>query len=184
MQRFKVGDVVLILPRFAHLYPKNSGVVSAVKRDPFRSMFNEYIAAFDDGSSASIFEFQLVEDGLEYRNLIAELVFDSHQQEDGARSQIVAAERLIILQTETVDIDLRMQSDNVLIMIAGQILERRPFQPAASAEISLRRDNVLLATTISDNLGAFKLSTVLKGPYYIQALIPSKAWRITGMFAI
>jgi hypothetical protein len=59
--RFKMADRILILPRFARLYPDDSGVVVAVKIDPFREKFNEYTVQFADGSTANIFEFQLVE---------------------------------------------------------------------------------------------------------------------------
>ena len=61
MQRFKIGDRVVVLPRFAHLYPTYPGVVKEVKLDPFRSIFNEYKIEFSDGSTAEVFEFQLRE---------------------------------------------------------------------------------------------------------------------------
>ncbi len=66
MQRFKIGDRVRLLPRFAHLYQstpedKTSGVVIEVKLDPFRAMFNEYTIEFPDGSTVSVFEFQVRE---------------------------------------------------------------------------------------------------------------------------
>ena len=63
MHRFNTGDAVLILQRFAHLYPNDFGVIVAVKIDPYRSAFNEYAVKFPDGSTASLFEFQLVEEG-------------------------------------------------------------------------------------------------------------------------
>src|SRR5207244_12207724 len=46
MERFKPGDAVFILPKFAHLYPRHSAVITAVKLDPFRPMFNEYAFQF------------------------------------------------------------------------------------------------------------------------------------------
>jgi len=61
MQGFKVGDQVVILPRFADLYQSNSGVVIEVKLDPFRPMFNEYKLEFSDSSTANVFEFQVRE---------------------------------------------------------------------------------------------------------------------------
>ena len=61
MQRFNIGDRVVVLPRFAHLYPSSAGVVIEVKLDPFRPMFNEYKIEFGDGSMASLFEFQIRE---------------------------------------------------------------------------------------------------------------------------
>ncbi|PYS00409.1 MAG: hypothetical protein DMG15_03375 [Acidobacteria bacterium] len=61
MQRFKIGDAVLILPRYAHLYASDSGVIVAVIPDPFRPAFNEYTVEFSDGSKANLFEFQIRE---------------------------------------------------------------------------------------------------------------------------
>ena len=59
MQQFQIGDRVVVLPRFAHLYSGNTAVVLEVKLDPFRAMFNEYKIEFPDGSTAGVFEFQI-----------------------------------------------------------------------------------------------------------------------------
>jgi len=59
VERFKIGDCVLILPRYAHLYASDSGVIVAGLPDPFRSAFNEYTVEFPDGSTANLFEFQI-----------------------------------------------------------------------------------------------------------------------------
>ena len=61
MQHFKIGDRVVLLPRFARLYQNTPGVVIEVKIDPFRDMFNEYMIEFPDGSTVSVFEFQVRE---------------------------------------------------------------------------------------------------------------------------
>ena len=61
MQRFKVDDRVVVLPRFAHLYPREVGVVMGVELDPYRPMFNEYKIQFPDGSIANLFQFQIRE---------------------------------------------------------------------------------------------------------------------------
>ena len=59
MQQFQIGDRVVVLPRFSHLYPGSTAVVLEVKLDPFRVMFNEYKIEFPDGSTAGVFEFQI-----------------------------------------------------------------------------------------------------------------------------
>jgi hypothetical protein len=59
MERFEIGDRVVVLPRFAHLYPNDRGVVTEIKLDRFRSAFNEYKIEFPDGSTADLFEFQI-----------------------------------------------------------------------------------------------------------------------------
>ena len=59
MQQFQIGDRVVVLPRFEHLYPDSTAVVIEVRLDPFRAMFNEYKIQFADGATAGMFEFQL-----------------------------------------------------------------------------------------------------------------------------
>src|SRR6267378_2223177 len=75
--RFKPNDAVFILPRYANLYPGHSAIVTGATADPFRTMFNEYTVEFVDRSSANLFEFQIIEDVLNYTTFIASLVFDS-----------------------------------------------------------------------------------------------------------
>src|SRR6266436_202735 len=77
--RFKPYDAVFILPRYSHLYPGHSAVVTGVSADPFRPMFNEYALEFPDRSSARLFEFQIIEDVLNFTTFIASLVFDSRE---------------------------------------------------------------------------------------------------------
>jgi hypothetical protein len=60
MQRYEIGNQVVVLPRFAHLYGSATGVVIGVELDSFRSAFNAYTIEFADGSTAELFEFQLV----------------------------------------------------------------------------------------------------------------------------
>jgi hypothetical protein len=184
MQRFKTGDPIIILPRFAHLYPTSSGVVMNVKPDPFRPMFNEYTIKLDDGSTASVFEFQLIEDGLKYQNFIASLVFDSHQQSGAAQVRGQAADRHIILQTQSMDIDMKIRPAQNQSSIIGQILERSSPRLAAQAEVSLLKDNVALMATVADSTGTFKFSAVPRGPLNIQVVIRANLWRILGMFSI
>ena len=74
MGRFKVGDPVLVLPRFAHLFSINTGVVTGVNADPFRPMFNEYTLKLDDGTIVNVFEFQSIEERLKYQTFIAALI--------------------------------------------------------------------------------------------------------------
>jgi len=57
--QYEIGDRVVVLQRFAHLYGSATGVVTGVKLDSFRSAFNEYKIEFADGSTASLFQFQL-----------------------------------------------------------------------------------------------------------------------------
>ena len=54
------ANPALILPRFAHLYPTDSGVIVTSKPDPRRYAFNAYTVRFTDGSTHNLFEFKPV----------------------------------------------------------------------------------------------------------------------------
>jgi hypothetical protein len=184
MQRFKVGDSVLVLPRFAHLFSKSTGVVTAVHPDPFRPMFNEYKLQLDDETIASVFEFQLIEDELNYQTFIATLVFDSELHSGAGLTSGPSNDRHLVFQTQSMDIDMKIKRDHHQSSIIGQIFERSSPRLAAQAEISLLKDNAVWTTAISDNTGAFRFPCVPHGPLNVQILIRANQWRILGMFSV
>src|SRR5262245_9216019 len=142
--RFKVGDAVLVLPRFAHLFSKTTGVIAAVKSDPFRPMFNEYTLKLDDETIANVFEFQLIEDESNYQTFTASLIFDSELDSGTDLGLGPSTDRHVVLQTPPMDIDMKITCDHLQASITGQILERSSPRLAAQAEISLLKDNVVL----------------------------------------
>jgi len=184
MQRFNIGDPVLILPKFAHLYPGTSGTVVNTKSDPFRPMFNEYTVSFDDGSTADLFEFQILEDGLNYKTLMAVLTFDS--QQNFATSQMPGEDsgRQIILQTSAVDINMTIQLNKFRAAIIGHILEKSSTNLVNGADVRLLKESVPIHATISDNAGVFKFSGVSRGPLNILVVFPTTSLRIFASFSI
>src|SRR5262245_21791469 len=109
MQRFKFDDRVLILPKFAHLYPAVRGTVRAVKPDPLRSVFNEYTVEFTYGVKANIFEFQMMEDLPSYITLIANVAFDSSLQMAQTSARGKSDGTHIVLNVNEFDVDLKIQ---------------------------------------------------------------------------
>jgi len=184
MQRFNVGDPVLVLPRFAHLFPTNTGVVTAVNADPFRPMFNEYALKLDDGTAASVFEFQLIEDGLKYQTFVAALIFDSDVHSALNQMRGAVTDGRLVFQTTSMDIDMKIKRDQNHASIIGQILERSSPRLVAHAEISLMKDNVVLSAAIADNTGTFSFPSVPRGPLNVQILLRANQWRILGMFSV
>ena len=183
MQRFKVGDPVLVLPRFAHLFPTSTGVVVEVSPDPFRPMFNEYALKLHDETAVSVFEFQLIEDGLEYQTSIASLIFDSDVPSGTGPMPGTSTDRHIVFQTPSMDIDIKMQRDQHYMSINGAILERSSPRLVAQAEVSLLRDNVALTSAVTDKAGTFSFSSVPRGPLNLQVVIRPNRSRILGMFS-
>src|SRR5437667_8009800 len=124
MQRFKKGDPVLILPRFAHLYPDSSGMVIAIKEDPFRSMFTSYILRFSDRSTGNLFEFQIIENPPNYTTMPAVVAFDSRQHSPQMHMRGQGTGRHIVLQTRGYDVHLKCHASKTRASIMGQVLER------------------------------------------------------------
>jgi len=185
MQRFKPDDRVLILPKFAHLYPGFRGIVRAVKVDSLRSVFNEYTVEFTYGEKANIFEFQLLEDLPIYVTLIASVAFDSSLQmaQTNARGQTAGSH--IVLNVNDFDVDLKIQHSKTMeASILGQVLERGTSTLVEKLEVQLMRESVPIMTTRGDQNGVFKFNDVPIGPLNILATMPQRLLRIFGAFAI
>src|SRR5690242_2049693 len=185
MQRFKSDDRVLILPKFAHLYPAFSGIVRAVKLDSLRSVFNEYTVEFTYGKTANIFEFQLLEDLPSYVTLIANVAFDSSLQmaQTSARGQSAGAH--IVLNVNEFDVDLKIrQSKTMEASILGQVLERGTSTLIEKLEVELMRESIPVMATRGDQNGVFKFNHVPIGPLNVLATMPQRLMRIFGAFAI
>jgi hypothetical protein len=183
MERFKVGDPVLVLPRFAHLFPASTGVVTAVNPDPFRSMFNEYALKLNDETPATVFEFQLIEDGVEYQTSIASLIFDRDVHSETSPMRGASTDRHIVFQTPSVEIDIKIIRDQHYASISGAVVECSSPRLVSEAEVSLLRDNVALTAAVTNKAGTFSFSSVPRGPLNIQVLIRSNLTRILGMFS-
>jgi hypothetical protein len=184
MQRFSSGDPVLILPKFSHLYPGGSGVVTRVKLNAFRPMFNEYAIEFADGSTDNLFEFQILENSPAYQTFIANNVFDSYLQPSLTQFRGHTTDRHVVLQTDAVDIDLKIAVTRSQATIVGQVLERGTSQMLGGAEITVMQDSNPIDVTVTDKFGAFKFTSIPVGPLNIQVLSPTKLWRILGTLSV
>jgi hypothetical protein len=185
MQRFGVGDNVLVLPKFGHLYPANGGVVAGVQLDPFHAMFNEYTIRFADGSSAGIFEFQLLENDLECTTQMAvALAFDSPPRSPITGMRGPVQERRIILQTDDFDIDIKLRVNRFGASLIGQLLGRETTDLVKHSEIRLMKDNVSFATATSDGVGAFMFQVIPRGSLNILINVPGRSLRILGALSV
>jgi hypothetical protein len=183
MQRFKPGDHILILPKFAHLYPGNAAVVIQAESDPFRAMFNDYMVQFADGSSAHVFEFQIIDDLPKYTTLIAVLAYDSHHPTAG-KEHGPKPHRQLLLQTPPFDLDIKILAGKSTASIVGQVLERRTSHVLKPVEVSLMNEGSPLERITSDKAGLFTFSGVRRGPTNILAVIPKHLARILGEISI
>jgi hypothetical protein len=185
MLRFKPNDAVFILPRYSHLYPGHSAVVTGATADPYRPWFNEYALEFPDRSSARLFEFQIIEDVLNYTTFIASLVFDSREHPVmTVVTRGLPSGRQIILQTPGFDLDMRIHATKSRATVMGQVLERGTTSLLKDLEVRLLKQSMPITTVISDSLGAFKFSNVPHGTFNILVVIPQHLARVLGTFSI
>jgi hypothetical protein len=184
MLRFKPDDAVFILPKYAHLYPGHSGVVTRAIADSFRPLFNEYVLEFADRSSDKVFEFQIIEDLLDYRTFFASLVFDSQEHPDTQGARGLPSGRQIVLQTPRFDLVMRSEVTNSRASTMGQVLERGTKSLLKGLEVRLMKESVPIITTMSDNVGMFKFSNTPRGTFNILVVIPQHSSRILGAFLI
>ncbi len=182
MQRFDIGDPIVILPRFADLYPVYRGTVTGMKSDPFRPAFTEYTIQFPDGSTTNLFEFQILEAEPNCETFLAAFVLDSHQDGATAEHRGQTPDRRIILQTQTIDIDMKIEARQREASIIGQILERETTNFVSRAVVTLMRDNIPITSTTTDNAGTFRFAAIGRGALNIQVVIRADSSRILGAF--
>jgi hypothetical protein len=183
MQSLKPGDRVLILPKFAHLFPANTAVVVSVNLNRSRPMLNEYTVEFPDGSSAKVFEFQIIEDLQSYTTAVARVIFDSRRQQADTQTRGAPGFQ-IILQTPQFDVDMTIRTTESRASIIGQILDRSTKALLNNVDVRLMRDGTHLSSTTSDAMGMFKFADVSRGTLNILAVIPPASTRILGAFSV
>lgn len=186
MRRFKQGDSVFVLPKFAHLYPGDSGMVRSVRIDPFRSVFNSYEVEFAGGAAATVFEFQIVENLENYRTVIGTVVFDSRRQmaDTKARGRVTSAQIVFEADGFDLDITLRPGPYSADYSIIGQILEKSSARLLKNIEVSIMREGMPISTATSDHNGVFQFSNVPSGPLNILVTIPQHSIRFFAAFTI
>jgi len=184
MKRFKPNDVVFILPRYVPLYPGHSAVVTGVTADPFNPMFNEYALEFPDRSRANLFEFQIIEDLLNYTTFIASLVFDNREHPAPPGTRGLSSGRQVILQTPGYDLDMTIHTTKSRASALGQILERGTNNLLKDLEVRLMKETMPTATAVSDSHGVFEFSDCPRGSLHILVVIPQSFSRILGAFSI
>ena len=184
MERFKTGDAVFIIPKFAHLYVDVAGVVVDVKTDQFRQMFNEYTVEFTDRSTATLFEFQILEAAPNLKTIAADCVFDSEHDDPRGNTRGDWVGRRVLLETPTFHIDLKIQEgDTRGPSIMGQVLERSTNSQLSGLEVRLMREAIPVGAAISDSFGVFEFKNVPEGSLNILVVIPRHSARIFGSFS-
>lgn len=181
-ERFKPGDGVYIIPKFAHLYSDVGAVVIEVRADPYRPMFNEYTLEFRDGSIARMLEFQIIEAAPGFETLIASCTFDSQQNEGTSDTRGQMTARRVLLETPAFHIDMRIRMVESRRSLLGQILQRETNNELTGIGVRLLREAMPVNAAVSDSLGVFEFAEVPQGSLNIVIAIPQHSTRIFGTF--
>jgi len=185
VQRFKPNDAVFILPKYAHLYPGNSAVVTGMMASSFRPMFNAYSVLFPDRSTASLFEFQIIDDVPNYKTVTASVVFDSCRETAMEETRGSDSGRQIILQTPEFDVDMMIRTTKWRASIMGQVLERDTKSLLKDlVEVRLMKEGMPMTTTMSDSLGVFRFTDVPRGSMNILVVLRQHFARVLGAVSV
>jgi hypothetical protein len=183
MERFKSGDTIFIIPKFSHLYINETAIVTGVRADPSRPMFNEYSVEFVDGSTARLYEFQIIEVVPNLKTQIATSNLDGPHDEPPIKTRGPFSARRVVLETSAFHIDMRIRLvESGSPSIIGQVLERDRDSYLHGIAVRLMRDGMPVDATISDSLGVFEFAGVPEGPLNILVVIPRHSARIFGTF--
>jgi hypothetical protein len=183
MPRFKSGDPVYILPKFSHLYPGSSAIVRSATEDPHRPMFNTYVVEFGDGSTGTVFEFQIIDGPSGYQTIIAAVVFDSRRQPASKHARGVSGEQ-IVLQTDRFDVDLKLQVGKQYVSVIGQILERGNTRLLKQLPVELMKEGMPVASTTCDDVGTFRFTDAPRGSLNLLITIAADSVRILAPFTV
>jgi hypothetical protein len=184
MQRFKPGDAIYILPKFAHLYPGSSATVLSARRDPHQALFNTYVVEFADRSSSAVFDFQIIDNLPEYKTLIATVALDSRQHTVATESRGKTSSEQILLQTGRFDLDINIRAGKSRASLMGQILETGTNNLLKQVAVRLIKQGTPISTTTSDAVGAFKFADFPRGSFNVLMVIPQYSVRILGEFTV
>ena len=180
MQRFTPGDPVLILPKFAHLYPASAAVVVSARVNNFRPTLNEYTVEFADHSRATVLEFQIIDNRSSFTTAIARVIFDSRQQPAATQTRGSAPGFQMILQTAQFDLDMTIKATKSRAAIMGQVLERSTKTLLKNFDVTLLKDGTPIANTKADVTGIFNFRDVARGEINVLVLISQSSSRILG----
>jgi hypothetical protein len=185
MPRFRVGDHVILIERYAGLYPSGHGVVVQHVPDSLRAMFDEFVVEFEPGSQAAVLDFQLGSDISRLPVSKAVVALDTYADEVPAQTRgIQRSNRILLFKAETLDIHIEVVETGEITTLLGQVLEKRSIRFLPDVEIRLVKTEATIDVQDSNALGEFRFPSVPKGPLVIEILLRAQRQRIVGEFLV
>jgi hypothetical protein len=116
-----------------------------------------------------------------FRQVLANLVFDSFREPLLAGVRGPADAQQLLLQGEGVDLHLRVSHTPPAIV--GQLLQRSATPFVSGARLSIIKQGIPVETTVSDALGEFRFREVPQGAIRVEAELPSNV-KLIGEFTV
>ena len=177
MPRFHIGDPIVLLAKYANLYPSRQGIVRAVHTNSARELFDEYSVEFAGGALETVHDFQAVEDASTWP-----VVYASFKREitsaTGAHTRGTPNESRGIFSAAPFEIDLQLGERNGRPFLVGQITEKDSSDSQLRTEVRLSHDDQPVDWVIASDLGEFEFSDVPSPATVIELLIRQTHRRI------
>jgi hypothetical protein len=179
MSRFRVGDTVIVLPKYRRLYA-NEGVVLRVKPDELnRNMFDRYLIESSSGFRYTIFDFRLASSNFSVKTIPATIVPPPPVLR--IRGSVCQE---ILLQTSDLDIHLMASEYQHEFALLGQILQRNSAVFMPGIEVFLLQGTIRIGVQMTNDLGEFRFPSIPEGILTIEVVLRPNLSRVVGSFAV
>ena len=176
MSRFHIGDRVLLLAKYANLYPAIQGVVRTANPNPIRELFDEFSVQFSDGSIQTVHAFQAVEDLSAWPALRATLSREAPSVPSHTRGATPWNRTVFVALP--FEIDMEVGERNGHLAVVGQVTEKNLKGPPSNTEVRLINQEQPVDWTVASDLGEFEFSDIPTGTDGIEILCRDSQQRI------
>jgi hypothetical protein len=177
MSRFHVGVPILLLAKYANLYPAAAGIVRAINANPARELFDEYSVEFAGGTVEIVHGFQAVEDGSSWPVIQASF----HRELAATTTNHIRGTSIghrEVFSASPFEIDLQVGERDSRSFLAGQIIEKGSSNSPLLSEVRLTRDNQPIDWIVANDLDEFEFSDIPPLANIIEVLVRKTHQRI------
>jgi hypothetical protein len=177
MSRFHIGVPILLLAKYANLYPAGSGIVRSINANPARELFDEYDVEFPDGAIEMVHDFQVVEDAAAWPILQGSF---SREFAASASKNIrgVSVSSRGLFSATPFEVDLQLGERDSRSFLLGQIIEKGRAHSPLHSEVRLNKDTQPIDWIVANDLDEFEFSDIPPLANVIEVLVRKTHQRI------
>jgi hypothetical protein len=177
MPRFHVGVPIVVLAKYANLYPAGSGIIRGVISNPARELFDEYQVEFAGGVIETVHDFQAVEDASTWPLVYAAFNREIAAATTQTRGRITRNRE--VFSATPFEIDLQFGEHEGRSFLIGQVLEKGGVSTSRlKLEVRLTKDSQPIEWTVATDLSEFEFSDVPSPANTIEILVRETRQRI------